>query len=107
MKLYERDYSILNEEEIIEWNRVKESEKKGTLFGESNKFRDHPKVARHSSLFPNNYLDIVDLKDENRIKTLAQEFLNKLEEENICLVIRYKGVDFTFTGFWCIQVFDI
>ncbi len=33
MKPYERDYSILNEEEIIEWNRVKESEKNETRLG--------------------------------------------------------------------------
>lgn len=84
MKLYERDYSILNEEEIIEWNRVKESEKNGTLFGRINKFREYPKAARHySSLFPNNYLDIEELKDEKYIRVVANEFLNKLNETNI------------------------
>jgi hypothetical protein len=65
MKLYDRDYSILNEKEIIEWNRVKESEKNGALLGRINKFREYPKAARHySSLFPNNYFDIEELKDE-------------------------------------------
>lgn len=84
MKLYERDYCILNEEEIIEWNRVKESEKNGALFGRINKFREYPKAARHySSLFPNNYLDIKELKDEKYMRGVANEFLNKLNESNI------------------------
>ncbi|MGE7623533.1 hypothetical protein ACQKMD_10855 [Viridibacillus sp. NPDC096237] len=69
MKLYERDYSILNEGAIIEWNRVKESEKNGTRFGRINKFSEYSKAARHySSLFANNYLDIEELKDEKYIR---------------------------------------
>ncbi len=42
------------------------------------------KAARHySSLFPNNYLDIEELKDEKYIRGVANEFLNKLNESNI------------------------
>lgn len=84
MKLYERDYFVLSEEEKIEWKRVKESETNGTLFGKINKFREYPKASRHySTLFPNNYLDIEELRDENYIKLISQEFLNVLEEPDV------------------------
>ncbi|WP_245154071.1 Shedu anti-phage system protein SduA domain-containing protein [Jeotgalibacillus proteolyticus] len=74
----------MTKEEILEWKRVKNSEKDGILFGRINKFREYPKAARHySTLFPNNYLDIQELKNEEYISKVSQKFLEKINEQNV------------------------
>lgn len=84
MNLYLRDYSSLTDEETKQWEAIKESEYNSSLFGKINKFREYPKAARHYlSLFPNNYLDIEELRDEEHLRLVAQEFLNKLDEFDI------------------------
>lgn len=68
MNLYERDYMTLTSDEeketqaLEEQNVVNEGD---TLKLEKPRFRKYPKAARHhKSLFPNNYLDIVDLQED-------------------------------------------
>lgn len=75
MKLYKnKDYTVLSEEEINLYEEVKKTENKGR-FRRSNKFREYPKAARHyKHLFPNNYLDIVELGDIGKINDICNEY---------------------------------
>ena len=78
MKLYERDYSKLIGEEYADWQSLREQEvvgKPGEFEIRRSLFHKYPKAARHYiSLFPNQYLDIVELKDEPRLNQLLVEF---------------------------------
>jgi hypothetical protein len=81
MKATDRDYSVLTPDEELEYARMLEEEKvekRGKLNIRVNLFRKYPKATRHFlSLFPNNYLDIVDLENERGIKI----FLNQLSDQ--------------------------
>lgn len=71
MNLYERDYFTLSADEKAEWEALKEKEligKAGRFSIRKSSFRDYPKAVRHYiSLFPNNYLDFVELDDTERL----------------------------------------
>lgn len=86
MNIYERDYSKLTQEEIATWEVLKLKEEikiDGKLFSRKNLFREYPKAVRHYlTLFPNNYLDIEDLKKEEELLDIVQQFKQKLEEKN-------------------------
>lgn len=86
MNLYDRDYSQLTDDEKAQWEALRQSEVVGKLGKSSvrrSHFRDYPKAARHvESLFPNNYLDIVDLKDEARLRSTLQSFRELLDAED-------------------------
>lgn len=80
MKAYKRDYTKLSEEELLEWEKVKAQERiplgNSGLFVTKNKFHEYPKAARHyESLFPDNYLDIMDLRQNDKLKEQADKFL--------------------------------
>jgi len=66
MKLHDRDYNSLTTDEEAQWRLLQEQEvvdKLGTMPIIRSRFREYPKAARHfTALFPNNYLDIVELK---------------------------------------------
>ena len=78
MKLFERDYMRLTDAERTEWQSLREAEvvdKTGSIEVRVSKFHDYPKAARHfDSLFPNQYLDIVELADTDRLNTLLNDF---------------------------------
>lgn len=81
MKLYKnKDYRSLSEEEEKMYRGIKESEKVRKLFGRINKFREYPKAARHfEHLFPNNYLDIVELEDAEKINNICRSYEDLLD----------------------------
>lgn len=88
MKLYKgQDYRFLSESDQLEYEKVKESEKKYPLapgilneIGTS-KFHEYPKAARHNiHLFPNNYLDMVELQNHDKIKFMHNEFKDLLDK---------------------------
>ncbi len=86
MKLFERDYNSLTPEENSAWETLKEQEK--IPFGSSciihNRFREYPKAVRHfESLFPNNYLDVVELKEEGRLSKELVDFVNLINTERV------------------------
>ncbi len=87
MKLYKRDYTELTAEEFAEWNSIRESEivrKSGNLLIRQSRFHDYPKAARHfDSLFPNNYLDPVDLKDKEKLLEKVALFNDALNSEEV------------------------
>ena len=84
--LYERDYLQLTKEEMTEKTEVIE---KNTI--NRGKFKIHnstmyfefPKAVRHNeSLFPNNYMDYVDLYDYEKMKALNEIYFNSLENDD-------------------------
>jgi hypothetical protein len=87
VKPFERDYTVLNTDEQIAYAKVLEKEKVhklGDLDIRVNLFREYPKAARHYlSLFPNNYLDIVDLENEDTVKSVLNQFLKKIDDGSI------------------------
>ncbi|UJF32179.1 Shedu anti-phage system protein SduA domain-containing protein [Paenibacillus hexagrammi] len=87
MKLFDRDYTVLTSEEKSEYDQVLEREKVrklGELDVRKSLFREYPKAARHfKSLFPNNYLDIVDLDKREEIESVVDKFLTKLDDGSI------------------------
>lgn len=88
MGAYKRDYLTLTEEEKKEYERIKAKEKmdedgKPLFLGRRNLFREYPKAARHyESLFPNYYLDAVELKDEKYLNDKIKEFENLLDNNS-------------------------
>ena len=78
MKLYSRDYTELTPSEKEKWQSLRQEEVVGKLGNQEirrSRFHDYPKAVRHFlSLFPNNYLDIVELKDEERLKSQLDRF---------------------------------
>lgn len=82
MKLYKNcDYKNISEEDLLEYERIRESKcifpgDKGIRSrGRKNQFPNYPKSVRHyNSLFPNNYLDILELKKEDEIHLMIEAF---------------------------------
>ena len=78
--LYDRDYRIgLTEAEEQQYEKItgrKFLEKRVSGFGMVNNFMAYPKAARMcKSLFPNNYLDVAELRNQERLKHANEEFL--------------------------------
>jgi len=88
MKLYERDYTQpLTADEDAEWKSLRQKEDVGTLGKftvRKSRFRDYPKAARHFiQLFPNNYLDVVELKDEARLRASLESFRKLVDSDAV------------------------
>ena len=86
MKLHERDYMDLTDDERAEWQSWRQQEvvKVGKSEARRSRFRDYPKAARHfTSLFPNQYLDIVELKDEARLNEQLDCFRKLLDAPKV------------------------
>ena len=70
----------LTEKEGIEWNKVKDSEnihKDEEFTIVKSQFSNYPKAARHYiHLFPNHYLDPVELEEKSLLKNQVNEFNN-------------------------------
>ncbi|MGA3599584.1 Shedu anti-phage system protein SduA domain-containing protein [Lysinibacillus agricola] len=86
MKLYKGiDYLQVSSEDLLEYEKIRDSEllhptATGMLKDvRVNKFHEYPKSVRHNNhLFPNNYLDIVELQQHDRIRKIARDFKNLL-----------------------------
>ncbi|MFS0637302.1 Shedu anti-phage system protein SduA domain-containing protein [Mesobacillus foraminis] len=85
MKVYNRDFNYLTEEEQKAWELIKEQEKviRGNFRVTRNKFHEYPKAVRYyKSLFPNNYLDIMDLKEIEKLNTQLDQFIELVRDSN-------------------------
>lgn len=86
MNLFERDYNVLLPDEEEQLEHLRNAEVVGTIGGAAirrSRFCDYPKAARHFiHLFPNNYLDIVELKEENRLSTQLAAFERLLDADD-------------------------
>lgn len=67
-------------EEERRYSRVKRRERIKGGIGRKNLFRDYPRAARHYlQLFPNNYLDVVELKDSDMLRRKLEKFRRMLK----------------------------
>lgn len=73
--LYNRDYSQLTEEEQVRQNEIDQASFiTGSPF-RRNCYHEYPKAIRHYlSLFPNNFMDIVDLQDSGELNQQCDSF---------------------------------
>ena len=80
MGLFERDYNVITEEEIIAKDRVIKEHTPNPDHPElknSGYYRAQPKAIRHhESLFPNNFLDVEDLQDAANLKEWNQRYID-------------------------------
>lgn len=87
MSLYNADYTKLSLEDEAEWKTLQQAElvsKVGELEIRRSQFRNYPKAVRHFiHLFPNNYLDIVELQDKERLNVLLEAFRDLINSENV------------------------
>jgi len=85
MKLYLRDYKELTNDEKSQFNSLKSQEivsESGNL--QIKRLISYPKFFRHhTSLFPNNYLDIVDLDKTGELNDKLISFKALLNIENV------------------------
>lgn len=88
MKLFDRNYCVLTKKEKHDWDILKEKEivyvnGEPSLMRKSY-FLKYPKAVRHYlSLFPNNYLDIVDLKEVDILTEKISAFNILLSKKTI------------------------
>jgi hypothetical protein len=81
MKLYDRDFNTITKEENLLWEELKEQEKvivngKPNGIIKKSLYTKYPVAVRHFlSLFPNNFLDPVELRNESKsLKIKLQDF---------------------------------
>lgn len=82
MNLYKSyDYKNVSKEDLLEYEKIRNSEfispGEREIIGRlrKNKFHEYPKSVRHyNSLFPNNYLDTLELKKEVEIHSMIEAF---------------------------------
>jgi len=83
MRLYERDYSFITQKE--QEQELKITDEHTSYLGKhkvynSGMYRKFPKAIRHfKSLFPNNFLDITDLKDVEDLHSKNNSFKELIE----------------------------
>lgn len=86
MKLYDRDYGKLLPAEQAEWEALLQKEvvnQVGTMKITRSLYRQYPKAARHfTELFPNHYLDNVELHEEARLAKQLAEFEQLLDKQD-------------------------
>lgn len=84
--LFDRDYKELTAEEMQEKEKIDAECGNVTKakFGKRNLFHKYPKAIRHyMSLFPNNYMDIVLLKETEELTKQCNDFEALLEDKEI------------------------
>ncbi|MGF1673374.1 MAG: hypothetical protein ACFCUV_06755 [Rivularia sp. (in: cyanobacteria)] len=89
MNISNRDYNILTDQETQEWIRIKKMESSENFSNilshtTSKSILEYPKVFRHHffSLFPNNYLDVGELQEKNKIESLINQFSLLINKES-------------------------
>ncbi|WP_257351438.1 hypothetical protein [Pseudalkalibacillus decolorationis] len=93
MKIYSRDYCSLTMKEKDEWNILREREVihkigDGDLAIRKSLYREYPVAVRHYlSLFPNNHLDIVDLRNTEYLSNNVELFYSLINSPSKMNVI--------------------
>jgi Domain of unknown function (DUF4263) len=79
MALYERDYTVLTDDEREILKRIENRQEKAILGTKVLSYKSFPKAIRHyKTLFPNHYLDVYDLKTSEEPKKITNAFLETL-----------------------------
>lgn len=86
MTLYDRDFNYITDEEKLLWEELKEQEKikvngKPSDIIRKSLYTQYPAAVRHNlSLFPNNFVDSVELRSKSEsLKSKLQDFIILLE----------------------------
>lgn len=87
MKIWEEDYQIISDDDRQQWEELKKKETVqylGSLPVIKSLYKEYPKSVRHHlSLFPNNFLDAVDLsKSKEKLKRILTDFERLLNDTN-------------------------
>lgn len=85
MKLSDRDFNHLTEKEIRDWESIKQKEivRIGNSDFRKSCYHEYPEAVRHYlSLFPNNHLDVLLLKEEQRLRKQIREFSRLLNSSS-------------------------
>lgn len=81
--LYERDYSVLTDAEIAARDKLNESNNFGNRHIKKAMYFEYSKAVRHyESLFANNFMDIVDLRDLQKLTDQCNLFLENINRED-------------------------
>lgn len=76
MRLYNRDYRSITQEEKVKYEEIKVTETMGTPFETFNYYCDYPEAIKHYlSYFPNNHIFLGDVKKSCKIHLINEEFL--------------------------------
>ena len=85
--LYDRDFTVLAPEEEQEKERIdaEENAARKTQFGRKNMFHYYPEAVRryYASLFPNNFMDFMLLRDEKVLNAQCDGFEALLRDRSI------------------------
>lgn len=84
--LFDRDYSKLTEDEICQKKEIDAESRRSTVgkYGCINMFYRYPKAVRHNcSLFPNNYMDILLLRDVTELNKQCDGFEELLNDKSV------------------------
>lgn len=86
MELYARNFlNGLTADEEKEYERILNDETKGTgSFGRKNLYHQYPEAVRHfKTLFPNQHLDIVDVKANPNLNVINDNFIKLISDRTI------------------------
>lgn len=87
MNLFDRDFTKLTPEEEAEWRehqRLEVVSEVGRFRISRSRFRQYPRAVRHYiSLFPNHYLDIMELRDEAPLRAQVAAFRELLDSPGV------------------------
>jgi hypothetical protein len=87
MKLHARDYSRMTASEEAKLEDLRRQEPvgpPGRLQARRSLYRQYPKAARHClSLFPNNFLDVVELRRTESLKKRLAQFKRLLNSQRV------------------------
>ena len=85
--LYDQDFTVLTPEEEQEKERIdaEGNAARKTRFGQKNMFHYYPEAVRryYASLFPNNFMDFMLLRDEKVLNAQCDGFEALLNDKSI------------------------
>ncbi len=82
MKLYDRDFRVVLQQEMDKYNRMLALEGVGQKYGRINHYNEYPEAIKHYlSLFPNNHIVLYEFKKRNihNLNLQFQELVHKSE----------------------------
>ena len=83
MKLYSRDYRIITSSELEKYQAILKPETEGQPIGRINMYDSYPTAVKHYlSLFPNNHINLCDMKKQGDLQVLNDKFKAIVHSEN-------------------------
>ena len=81
--LFDRDFSTLTSSEIAQRSAIDDATTGSGKYGKKNCYLDYPKAVRHNmSLFPNNFMDIADLKETATLEKQCADFESLINDSS-------------------------